>query len=361
MELNLTQGARVTLFVVAYAILTLYVGLRWETGNDWANYFIFYSHLPSVLPDLVGSEPGFQIFNEAVHAIGLNFAGFNLIYAACYLGLIFLSLRLDNFEISGWVILQIYSPFLFGVMGTMRQAMAVAICIYSVRYLRERNGKKFLLCVATATTFHISAPLFLLAWPATRVRLTRSRAWVILAACVLLSLTNLTGMAVKSLEDHLAVLRFADLESHLVLEEESTAQMYNPAGGAVAAILPTISILSMLALFILCFPYFREETDHVYLKLYFTSVLIILLLSSTVYVLAQRASLYFSVFQFYLLALLTRRLPRGVLRKAFCIALVGVSLARMWTSTHMSNPKIFIPYKGVFINQNVHRDLGWFR
>lgn len=358
-ELKLTKGARYTLFVLSYLLLVVLVGLRWETGNDWTNYYDYYKHL-TTLGDGLEFEVGFRVVSLLVKDIGLPFAGFNLIYAAVYLGLIFLSFKHDNFTVSGWLVLQLYAPFIFGLMGTTRQVMALAICMFSVRYLLSKDWRKFLLCIGIATLFHISALVFLIAWPIAQFRLNLRRTWIIFAVLVFASVLSLGDLAVKSAESHLAILRLADLENRLLLEAASTSAQFNPAAGAAAPILTAIGRVGLLVVFILCFRYYTEESDQLYFKLYLVSIIIVVLLSNSVYVLSERAAIYFSIFQIHLLALLTRRIKMPLARKLFWAALLALSLTRLWTGTHTTSPRIFVPYKGVFINQDVRRDPGWF-
>jgi len=358
MEMNLTRNAKLTLLAFAWLVLVVIVGLRWQTGNDWPNYYSFYIHLPSPPEQFKSFEPGYRFFSFLIWKTGLPFAGFNLIYVAIYLALMFASFICLNFEISGWLVLQLYSPFLFGLEGTTRQVMALAICMFSVRYILSRNWLKFLLCVAVATTFHVSAFAFLLAWPLSRFRLTFRRVWVIFGIVLVASLLDLGGKAFQAAENHIAALQLVDLASHLQLEAQSSTQEFQHVAGF--ALLPTIERVSLLTLFLLCFRLYNKESDQLYLKLFFFSIIIMVLLSSTAYVLADRVSLYFSIFQIHLLALLTRRMNRPLLRQLCCVALLLVSASRLYTATHASAPRIFVPYKGVLINRDVRRDPGWF-
>jgi len=358
MELRLTRDARLTLLIASYVLLVLYVGLRWETGNDWPVYYRYYAQLPSPSAEFSSIERGFRVFGSAVKYVGIPFAGFNLIYAAIYLGFMFISFKRDNFSISGWLVLQMYTPFLFGLMGTTRQVMAMAICMFAVHYILSKELLKFLLCIVCAASFHISAIAFLLAWPIARVRLSFARVWITFAAVIIASTLGLGDRAFRVAEDHVSALRLVDLASHLELEKQSSAEQFQHASGF--SILPTIERVGLLLLFLLCYRFYTEESDQLYLKLFLLSVVIVVLLSGTAYVLAERLSIYFSIFQIHLLALLTRRMPRPFLRQSCCAVLLALSLVRMYTATHASAPRIFVPYKGVFINQDVKRDMGWF-
>ncbi len=359
MELNLTRRAKIGFLVLSYLILVVFVGLRWETGNDWDNYYQHYIHLPSPPEELSHFEIGYRAFSLAAHAIGLPFACFNLIYAAVYLGLIFLSFKHDNFKISGWLVLQLFAPFLMGLMGTTRQVMAMAICMFSVRYLVWRDWLKFLLCVAAATAFHISALVFLLAWPLSRLQLTFRRIWIIFVLVIVAAVFDVGGTVIRAAEERATILRLADVASRIELEQQSNAEQFKPAS-AYASVLLAASRVSLLALFVLCYRLFSEESDQLYLKFYLFSIILIVLLSSSVYVLAERITLYFSIFQIHLLATLLHRFKPRVVRIACCTVLILLSLARLYTGTHSIRPQIYIPYKGVFINQDVKRDPGWF-
>ena len=305
-------------------------------------------------------EVGFRLVSYLVKSVGLPFAAFNVLYVAVYIALFFLSFKRENFEISGWLVLQLFSPFLFGLMGTTRQAMAIAICMFSVKYLLNHNWMKFLLCVAAASTFHISALAFLIALPVSHIRLNNKRIWIVFVALIIASLSNVGSIAFKAAEERVAILRLADLENRLVLEQEATPEQFNNAAGSVANIVQMSGRLALLLLFILCFNSYTEESDQLYFKFYLVSIIIVVLLSGTVFVLAQRIALYFSIFQIHLLALLTRRIRIPALRQLACCALLLLSLSRLWTAVYLIRPRIFVPYKGVFINQDVRRDPGWF-
>ena len=161
-------------------------------------------------------------------------------------------------------------------------------------------------------------------------------------------------------QQRIVALQLADLAGRLELEEESSAAQFNYVSPA-ARILPTISRVSLLALFLACFRSLSTDSDRLYLKFYFLSVIIVILLSSAAFVLAERVAIYFSIFQIHLLALLTQRLRVPAARQLCCTMLLLVSLTRLWTSTHVTHPEIFLPYKGVLINQDVYRNPGWFR
>ena len=114
-------------------------------------------------------------------------------------------------------------------------------------------------------------------------------------------------------------------------------------------------------LFIALSRLFTDEADWLYFKLYLVGFAMVLLLNGAIYEIAMRASIYFSICQIYLLAIPTRRLGRPVLRNVYCMVLIALSLSRLFTGVYLRHPRIFVPYKGVIINRDVVRDLGWFK
>jgi hypothetical protein len=366
MQLKLTRTAKLSLIALSYVLLVLFVGLRWEVGNDWAQYYDYYRHISSLRDryDVFlmgqGYGVGYRLISVWIKNTGLPFAGFNLMYAAIYLGLIFLSFKHDNFKISGWLILQLYAPFILGLMGTMRQVMAIAICMFSIRYLLSKDWRRFLLCVCFATAFHISALVFLFAWPLARIRLTFRRMSILVVVVFLALVLDVGSLATKYGVLYASAFNNADLDQKLLLEQAATSEQFEFAAGSRVTVLWTVSQLALLLLFIACFRLFSEEADRLYFKLYLTGVVLLLLLSGPMLVLAERASLYFTLFQMHLIALPTRRIKRSLLRQLYCAALIAVCLARLCTGLYLQHPRYFLPYKGVFINQDVRRDAGWF-
>jgi len=54
--------------------------------------------------------------------------------------------------------------FTFSFSG-LRQSIAMAIAFFSIKYIKEKNFFKFILCVGLAMTFHTSAMIFIAAYP----------------------------------------------------------------------------------------------------------------------------------------------------------------------------------------------------
>ncbi|HTW81955.1 MAG TPA: EpsG family protein [Terracidiphilus sp.] len=356
MELNLTRSCRLTLLIVGYLILVLFTGLRWETGNDWFNYFNYYRHLAALRDNSQEFEVGYRVANLLFKTLGFSYTGFLLLYSAVWIGLVVASFDDDDFRASGWLLLLFYSSFLVGWMGTARQIMAIGICLFSLRYIVSRNLLRFLICVGLATCFHTTAICFLLAWPLGRIRIGFRAAWFVLGALVAAAVLDVGALLVRLAGNYLSI---PYLDQKLADFQRVTGADFDLAGGDLS-VFYYVKRLSFLLGFMLCLRLFRKDKDQLYFNMYLMSVVLFILFYSTVAMIPMRAGMYFGIAEIFLLALLTRRIQRRWLRAAYCVLLMGICLSRLWGDIYLTHPKILVPYKAVLINQDVRRDPGWF-
>ena len=275
MELRLTRSARLTLICLAYLTLVLFVGLRWETGNDWISYYSYYQHLSSLGYDPGKFEIGYRFLSFIVKSLGFSYTEFLLLYAAIYIGLIFISFASAGLEISGWLALGFYSFYLLGMMGTSRQAMAVAICLFSVRYVIAKQWLSFLLCISMATAFHVSALCFLLTWPLARIRINSRYLWIALVVLAGLSTLSPGTLVLESISNFSPSISF--VEKFAALSVDPDAQELAAVSGNPALHL-YIKTSIFLALFLLGSRHLKTDQEQLFLKLYFVSCIIIAIL-----------------------------------------------------------------------------------
>lgn len=65
----------------------------------------------------------------------------------------------------------------------LRQAVAISICFYAFRYIKEKHIIKFIICVLLASAFHQTALLFLVAYPVANWNI---RGYALWKKCILL-------------------------------------------------------------------------------------------------------------------------------------------------------------------------------
>jgi hypothetical protein len=115
-----------------------------------------------------GIEMGYNLLNKL---IGLFTADIQVFYAALSL-LVYTPIFVFLYNYSRYPGLSLLTFVAMGGFefnyGVLRQACAGAVVIISYRYIRERNLKKYLICVLLAATLHwtalITIPLYFLYW-----------------------------------------------------------------------------------------------------------------------------------------------------------------------------------------------------
>lgn len=143
-----------SVFRLLIFIFFLLSSLRWETGTDWDSYYIYYLFLQTGITCIGYMEPGFTLLTS------INANCFNYTFQmACiaFLSIVLIAWRYK--KLSSYPILSLliwFSTSLANIFP-VRQSIAVAIFVFSWKYIQEKRLKPFLLSVLIAMTFHVTA------------------------------------------------------------------------------------------------------------------------------------------------------------------------------------------------------------
>ncbi len=161
--------ARRFVCVASVIILWLVQALRHPTvGTDIPDYLKFFNRATDygIFDVDHRYEKGFQIYSNFVHTVlGLDFNGFLALTSALILvpvGLIFY--RRSSLPALSFIIFASLLLYRFSFSG-LRQSMAIGLTLMSYRYLIDREPLKFVVMVMGATCLHVSAAVFLIAYP----------------------------------------------------------------------------------------------------------------------------------------------------------------------------------------------------
>lgn len=347
--LRLTHHAQLTLLSIPLVLLVFMAGTRFETGNDWTAYLEYYTFLESWQEKAEDFEIGYRLFSYICKALGLSYQGFLFVAAAIYMSLFFLAFRKQRG--AGAIILLFYCTYLLGWMGTARQVLAIGLTVWAGEFLLSKKPLKFFALVMLAATFHLTAVIFLLGFLIPR-SMPHNRTYVL---CTILCAIggSLLAIALPSLVDRLAGTE--GLGEKVIFYGNVGAEELNQAGGALLQILWYVKRLFFLALFLVMRKRFDTPNLKFYFNAYFLSVLFFLLINPSLPILATRGVSYFSIYELFLLAALIPR-QRGFhfITISFLILLAG---QRLYTSLYAYHPDLYIPYKGIFINEDFHREM----
>lgn len=174
--------------------LVIFVAGRGEVGADggsylysWRNTATFWDKSLSPSGFLAYSEPGYYFFTVIIKSIYNNVFFYFAILSFITLSFIFTSLR--RYAIYPLMGLAVYMAryFILRDFNQIRAAAAIAIIIYSTRYIEQRNLKKFLICWLSAFFFHISMIIALPFYWLNKWRPSQKQLYMIIIAAFLCS------------------------------------------------------------------------------------------------------------------------------------------------------------------------------
>lgn len=160
----------------AAAIISLLAALRADTiGTDVKTYVIKYFNEAgnsnsfikylAFLPD-EAVEPGYKLFNyiiarftDDIRVLLFLISFFDVSFVLAYL--------LENkkkLSVSFGLLVYMFMQYNIG-FNAVRQTMAVCVCLYSFNAARDRKLIKFIILMAIALSFHISAVIMIISYP----------------------------------------------------------------------------------------------------------------------------------------------------------------------------------------------------
>ena len=159
---DLTKKQKRIMKVILFVILIFQVGFRWKTGTDWNPYLNHFNNTfelsDTLISILSGFEPGYAFFVLFVKKLSDDYTVFLVAHSLIYYFFVFQAFkRITPFY---FISLMIFYVTTLGVMGSNRQLFALAISLYSLKYVINKNTFKFFLLIGIAFLFHSSAILF---------------------------------------------------------------------------------------------------------------------------------------------------------------------------------------------------------
>lgn len=158
--------------ILTLGLLTIMAALRAKTvGNDTSNYLYFFDNL-SMGKDLSASR--FEIGYVYLNKLLIFFTSQSqvlLIVSSIFTMYGFARIIYKYSTSPGLSVFLFFTLGYFGMtMNTIRQNIALVFILFAYDFLRERKLLKFVLLVVSATLFHRTALLFLIAYPVTKAK-----------------------------------------------------------------------------------------------------------------------------------------------------------------------------------------------
>lgn len=173
-------------------LMSLTAGLSYAMSPDWIAYYETFYYMKNIdwseIPRwsyLSGMEAGYLRLNKLVSTLGFGYGMLTLLVAS-----VSLYLKSSTFYKYGgyaFLVLFIYAMpnFMFEEHVHVRQGLANAIAIFSVRYIIDRKLLKFLLCITIGYQFHESIVVFLVAYWITPIKFNEKiMGWLVVLSIV---------------------------------------------------------------------------------------------------------------------------------------------------------------------------------
>lgn len=190
---------------LGFFLICLIFGSRFEVGTDYATYINLIQNIDSSL----NIEPGFYITTKLFNFLDVAPTLQLGIYYVITVFFVWLSIARwsQNRSLSVAVFFGLGYAFLF--TNQVRQSLAIVICLYSYRYIFEKNAKNFILCMIFALSFHYSAIVFCGAYLLKNVKLSNRMLLSMLFISLLIGfflLGNLIDFLFKAYESYAPAL-----------------------------------------------------------------------------------------------------------------------------------------------------------
>lgn len=147
-------------------IIIVFAGFRYNLGYDYDNYVEIYKEIKLKLAIVEGIEYGWKVITYIAIWLKSPQVVFLLSSIIIY-GLILFVIKKesDNWKIS--IIIFLFVVFYYWEsMGIIRQYMAIAIFVYSVKYIYNKNLKKYIILILIGSLFHnsilLASPVYFL-------------------------------------------------------------------------------------------------------------------------------------------------------------------------------------------------------
>lgn len=152
-------------YVFLCFLLVIFAGTRFETGSDWSGYTHTFNHEVGTLKQLLTGEvslsdsrmeSGYIIVNSIVKSLGGSINEVFLIMAAITLSIIFKSCK--KYTPYCFIAILIYLRYAYPQTNFMfvRQGLSIAVFLYSIKFIYEKNFLKYFICITICVLFHKS-------------------------------------------------------------------------------------------------------------------------------------------------------------------------------------------------------------
>ncbi|MDN7020674.1 EpsG family protein [Lactiplantibacillus plantarum] len=139
----------------------LIAALRYRVGTDYSVYMDM--QIPQLLRG-IDYKLKYEYLYQAVIKLGMAISGYQLVFILTHLILLFFiwkSFENLSADLCFSVFIFMFGAFYNTSLNIMRQSIAMAVFLYSIKFIVRRDFRRFLIMIIIAFLFHKSAIIFL--------------------------------------------------------------------------------------------------------------------------------------------------------------------------------------------------------
>ena len=147
-------------------LFVLLASIRWQTGTDWNSYKSYFEFANTFELATSGSfEAGYALLTVILKQFTSDYSVFLGVFA--FVTLLIKGVTLQYYKYSEFFLtaLLLFYCYYIGDIFPIRQSCALAITLFSGKYIIERKPIHFLVCLYISTLFHSSSFVFVIAYP----------------------------------------------------------------------------------------------------------------------------------------------------------------------------------------------------
>ena len=337
------------LFFLSYILLVFVTGFRWETGTDWEPYKETFELVNSFQDAAFFTlmEKGYLFLIGFVKLFTENYTIFLIIHAIIYYFLLIKSI--PRLVTHPQLAILLFFCSTMGMMGSNRQLLALGLCFLALVYLLEKKKWLFFIFVFLGSLFHTTALLFLIFFFFNR----KFKTPILYISVIVAIIIGYSPIPLKIFSLFGGLNELTSAKTSIYLESAKEALQ-----DAQLSILGLIKRLLFLVVFI----WIREKISkklpsyNLLLNGYVFGVIFYFLFSQSLLVMISRGSFYFNAMEPLLLSS-TLLLVRRDFNKLIVLFVMLVLSFIIFFQSISAYPDLFIPYKGIFINEGFYRFL----
>lgn len=292
----LIPSKRVTKLYLIAIILILFSGLRENVGTDfkmYKNLFYNLNNLNNVESYYFGDiEKGYILFNKILYSINSHHRILFIGTSVVIIGLIFNCIYKYNKNYLLSILLFIGMGYYHSSFNGIRQYMALVIFVYSIRFIINKNIKKYIICIFIACLFHKTVVMMLPIYFINKIRFNKKRFLLTIIPILLI------GFSYEFIVNNLSIISNYYFQKYL-----NSEYLYSGIGG-ISNYIYIMSFIVIYIVSILRYSSIVVKYENVKIFIILCGISIVFMLLGLKSLLFFRVSLYFSIFYIFLIPMI---------------------------------------------------------